>query len=47
VRRLLADPWVATVVGEQRDRLGWMNTELVEAALSAHGRWLVVLDAVR
>jgi predicted site-specific integrase-resolvase len=22
-----------------------MNTELVEVALSAHGRWLVVLDA--
>jgi putative resolvase len=44
VRRLLADPKVATVVVEHRDRLGRMNTELVEAALSAHGRRLVVLD---
>jgi putative resolvase len=45
VRRLLADPRVATVVVVHRDRLGRMNTELVEAALSAHGRRLVVLDA--
>jgi putative resolvase len=43
-RRLLADPRVRTVVVEHRDRLGRMNTELVEAALSAHGRLLVVLD---
>ena len=32
------------MVVEHRDRLGWMNAELVEAALSAHGRRLVVLD---
>jgi putative resolvase len=44
VRRLLADPKV-TVVVEHRDQLGRMNTELVEAALSAHGRRLVVLDS--
>jgi len=44
VRRLLADPNVSVVVVEHRDRLGRMNTELVEAALSAHGRRLVVLD---
>jgi putative resolvase len=44
VRRLLADPRVRTVVVEHRDRLGRVNTELVEAALSAHGRRLVVLD---
>ncbi len=44
VRRLLADPKVQVVVVEHRDRLGWMNTELVEAALSAHGRRLVVVD---
>jgi len=42
IRRLLADPNVQAV--EHRDRLGRMNTELVEAALSAHGRRLVVLD---
>lgn len=44
-RRLLADPQVRVVVVEHRDRLGRMNTELVEAALTAAGRRLVVLDA--
>jgi putative resolvase len=44
-RRLLADPQVTAVVVEHRDRLGRMNTELVEAALSAAARRLVVLDA--
>jgi putative resolvase len=43
-RRLLADPKVTTVVVEHKDRLGAMNVELVEAALSATGRRLVVLD---
>jgi putative resolvase len=43
-RRLLADPAAAVIVVEHRDRLGRMNTELAEAALSAHGRRLVVLD---
>ena len=41
-RRLLADPAAAVVVVEHRDRLGRMNTELAEAAVSAHGRRLVV-----
>jgi putative resolvase len=44
-RRLLADPAVTAVVVEHRDRLGRVNTELIEAALAAHGRRLVVLDA--
>jgi putative resolvase len=35
---------VTTVVVEHRDRLGAVNTELVEAALEAAGRRLVVLD---
>ncbi|WP_330331729.1 IS607 family transposase [Streptomyces sp. NBC_00536] len=43
-RRLLADPAVTTVVVEHNDRLGRMNIELVEAALSATGRRLVVLN---
>lgn len=43
-RRLLSDPEVTVVVVEHRDRLGRMNTELVEAALSASGRRLIVLD---
>lgn len=43
-KRLLADPAVTTVVVEHKDRLGRMNVELVEAALSAHGRRLVALE---
>lgn len=43
-KRLLADPDVTTVVVEHKDRLGRMNVELIEAALSATGRRLVVLD---
>ncbi|MGC9443234.1 IS607 family transposase [Streptomyces sp. WG5] len=43
-RRLLADPHVTCVVVEHKDRLGRMNVELVEAALSATGRRLLVLD---
>jgi putative resolvase len=43
-KRLLADPAVTTVVVERKDRLGRMNVELVEAALSATARRLVVLD---
>jgi predicted site-specific integrase-resolvase len=43
-RRLLADPAATVVVVEHRDRLGRVNTELAEAALSAQGRRLAVLD---
>jgi putative resolvase len=43
-RRLLADPEVTAVVVEHRDRLGRMDTHLIEAALSASSRRLVVLD---
>jgi putative resolvase len=44
VRRLLADAAVSVVVVEHRDRLGRVNTEMVESALSAANRRLVVLD---
>ena len=44
VRRLLADPDVDVIVVEHRDRLARLNTELVEAALAAQGRELVVVD---
>jgi len=44
LRRLLADPNVSVVVVEHRDRLARRNAELVEAALSAHGRRVIVLD---
>lgn len=43
-KRLLADPAVTTVVVEYEDRLGRMNVEMVQAALSATGRRPVVLD---
>ena len=42
--RLLADSDVTTVVVERKDRLGRMDVELIEAALPATGRRLVVLD---
>lgn len=45
IRRLLSDKNVRTIVVEHRDRLGRMNTELVESALAASRRNLVVLDA--
>jgi putative resolvase len=39
-RRLLADPAAGVVVVEHRDRLGRMNTELVEAAMAAWSCWM-------
>lgn len=45
LRRLLADPSVTAVVVEHRDRLARMNAELVDAALAAAGRRLVVVEA--
>jgi putative resolvase len=45
LRRLLADPSVQAVVVEHRDRLARMNADLVEAALAAAGRRLVVVEA--
>ena len=42
--RLLSDPEIDAIVVEHRDRLGRMNTELVEAALHAQGREVIVVD---
>jgi putative resolvase len=42
--RLLADVSVQTVVVEHRDRLARFGSEYIEAALSASGRKLVVVD---
>lgn len=42
--KLLSDPKSSTIVVEHRDRLGRFGTEYVEAALSACGRKVVVLD---
>jgi putative resolvase len=45
LRKLLSDPTVTTIVVEHRDRLARVGVEHLEAALSAHGRGLLVLDA--
>ena len=44
LRKVLADPKVSTIVVEHRDRLARFGVEYLEAALSAHGRMIVVLD---
>jgi putative resolvase len=44
LHRLLADPGTAVIVVEHRDRLARFGVEHLEAALSASGRRLVVLD---
>ncbi|MFF2114517.1 IS607 family transposase [Rhodococcus koreensis] len=44
LRKLLADPAVTTIVVEHRDRLASFGVEYLEAALSAQGRRIVVLD---
>jgi putative resolvase len=44
LHRLLADPAVTVIVVERRDRLARFGVDHVEAALSASGRRLVVLD---
>ncbi|MCH4843246.1 IS607 family transposase [Bifidobacterium pseudolongum] len=44
LNRLLADPTVGTVIVEHRDRLARVNFELVENALKAQGRRVIVVD---
>ena len=44
LRRVLADPRATTIVVEHRDRLARFGVEHLEAALSAQGRRLVVVD---
>ena len=44
LNRLLADPTVGTIVVEHRDRLARMNAGLIESALKAQGRRLIVVD---
>jgi putative resolvase len=44
LRRLLADPQVTTIVVEHRDRLARFGVEQLQAALSAHGRRVLVAD---
>jgi predicted site-specific integrase-resolvase len=42
---LLRDPSVAVIVVEHRDRFARFAVEYIEAALSAQGRRLIVVDA--
>lgn len=44
LNRLLKDPTVATLIVEHRDRLARMNAGLVESALQASGRNLIIVD---
>jgi predicted site-specific integrase-resolvase len=44
LNQLLADPTVTTIIVEHRDRLARTNTELIESALEASGRKLIVVD---
>jgi putative resolvase len=46
LRRILSDPSASVVVVEHRDRLARFEVEHLEAALSAHGRKVVVTDRV-
>lgn len=44
LNRLLADPGVGMIIVEHRDRLARMNAGLIESALKAQGRRLIVVD---
>ena len=44
LNKLLADPTVTTIIVEHRDRLARMDVGLVESALEASGRRLIVVD---
>ena len=44
LNRLLAGPTVGTLIVEHRDRLARMNAGLVESALKAQGRRIIVVD---
>ncbi|PLS29820.1 integrase [Bifidobacterium parmae] len=44
LNRVLADPTVGTIIVEHRDRLARMDAGLVESALTAQGRRLIVVD---
>lgn len=44
LNKLLADPTVTTIIVEHRDRLAQMNVGLVESALKAQDRRILVVD---
>lgn len=44
LNKLLADPTVTTIIVERQDRLAHMDVGLIESALEASGRRLIVVD---
>lgn len=44
LNRLLSDPKISTIIVEQRNRLARLNFTLIESALKASGRSLIVVD---
>ena len=44
LNKVLSDPTIGTIIVEHRDRLARMNAGLIESALSAQGRKLIVVD---
>ena len=44
LNQVLANPTVGTIIVEHRDRLARMNAGLIESALKASGRRLIVVD---
>ena len=44
LNQVLANPTVGTIIVEHRDRLACMNVGLIESALEASGRRLIVVD---
>lgn len=46
LNKLLADPTVGTIIVEHRDRFARTNRNLVESALRAQGRRVIVIDDV-
>ncbi|WP_294731539.1 IS607 family transposase [uncultured Faecalibaculum sp.] len=44
LNRLLADSKITTIIVEHRDRLARMNVGLIESALKAQGRRIIVVD---
>lgn len=47
LNKLLADPTVGTIIVEHRDRFARTNMNLVESALRAQGRRVIVTDDVK
>lgn len=44
LNKVLSDPTIGSIIVEHRDRLARMNAGLIESALNAQGRKLIVVD---